>query len=227
MADVSPQAQTSNIDRYAKLNSSFLAKLQQVDDPDLRMYYTQGIHYLHRLAQDNPQNRQILEKLVQYQEQTLDIFQICGGKEKFSKAFDWLTLNRSQFWKRADNSYLVLLVCSTGTSNHRFVPFLFLEANGKAKFRPLRLTQFLKKEDGRLQQVDSEEAFGRPFPNTDQWFDPGTEELRNWTRLGGGSDSCGTKGTYRLQNKTLVLQKFTARFNCAPKKNGDYEQLYP
>jgi hypothetical protein len=227
IAEASPQVRKSETDGYAKLNDRFLVKLKQVADPDLRMYYIQGIHYLHRLAQDNPQNREILEKLLQQQDKTLDIFQICGGKETFTKAFDWLTLDRSQFWKRADNSYLVLLVCSTSTTNRRFVPFLYSEANGKANFKPLSLTQFRRRDDGTIQQVEPEELFGGPFPNSNQWFDPTTEELFNWTRLGGGSDPCGTKGIYRLQNEEFVLQEFTARFECNPAKKGNYEKLYP
>jgi hypothetical protein len=226
VADASPQVQESKTDRYAKLNSSFLVKLKQVNDPYLRMYYTQGIHYLHRLAQDNSENREILEKLVQHQEQTLDIFQICGSKETFNKDFDWLTLYHSQYWKRADNHYLVLLICSTGTSNRRFVTFLYSENNGKAEFKPLKLAYF-KRENGTIQRFDSEMGVGRSFPNTDQWFDPMTKELRIWTRLGGGSEPCGTKGTYQLQNDEFVLKEFTARFDCDPRKKSDYEQLYP
>jgi len=225
ISDASPQVQESKVDRYAKLNSQFLAKLKQVPDPDARMYYEEGIHYLHRLAQDHPEKREILEKLVQHQEQTLEIFQICD-KNKFTK-FDWMTLYQSQFWKRADNSYLVLLICSTGTSNRQFVPFLYSEANDKAKFKPLKLTRFERIKDGTVQQVVPEVAIGRTFPNSDHWFEPVTKELRIWTRLGGGAEACGTKGTYRLQNDEFVLQEFTARWECDPNKKGDYEKLYP
>jgi hypothetical protein len=227
IADASPQVQEFKTNRYAKLNDRFLAKLKQVADPDSRMYYTQGIHYLHRLAQDHPENRKILEKLVQHQEQTLDIFQICGGKGTFSKAFDWITLDNSQFWKRADNNYLVFLICSTGTSNRRFVPFLYSENNGKAKFKPLKLTYFRKKDNGTVQRFNSEMGLGRSFSNSGKWFDPTTKELRIWTRLGGGSEPCGMKGTYQLQNDEFVLQEFTARFDCDSRKKSDYEQLYP
>lgn len=225
IADVSPQVQKSKDDRYAKLNSEFLAKLKQVSDPNKRMYYEAGIHYLHRLAQEHPENRKILEKLVQHQVQTLEIFQICD-KNEFTR-FDWITLYHSLFWERADNSYLVLLICSTGTSNRQFVPFLYSEANGKAKLKPLKLTRFRRMKDGTVQRVAPEVAIGRTFPNSDQWFNPVTEELRIWTRLGGGAEACGTKGAYRLQNDEFVLQEFTARWECDPTKEDDYEKLYP
>jgi hypothetical protein len=224
IAVASPPNQEVETDPDAKLNNKFLEKIEQVLDPDLQVSYTQGIHILHRLAQREPKNREILEKLVQHQEQTLDIFQICNDKEKFSKSFDWLTLYHSQFWKRADGTYLVLLICSTGTSNRRFVTFLYSESNGEARFKPLKLTQFLKK-DGAVQRFESELGVGRPFPNNGQWFNPKTEELRIWRRLGGGAEACGIKGIYRLQNDEFVVEEFTARFECNPTQKGEYERI--
>lgn len=224
IADATPEVARPRVDPYARLNSKFLAKLKQVQDPDLRQEYLNGIHYLHRLAQEKPESREIFEKLIQHQEQTLDIFQICDGKETWT-SFRWITLYHSQFWKRVDGSYLVLLICSTGTSNGRFVPFLYSENKGKATFKPLKLAQFWKKEDGTIQRVEPEVAAGRSFPDREQWFDPTTEELRIWTKLGGGAAPCDTKGTYRLQNDAFVLQEFTARFDCDTPR--EYEKLYP
>jgi hypothetical protein len=223
----SPQVQESKIDPYAKLNSYFLAELSRIPDSHSKMYYTSGIHELHRLAQREPKNREILQKLVKHQEQTLKVFQICGSTGNFSNNFDWKTLYHSQFWKRVDDSYLVLLICSTSTSNRRFVTFLYSEKKGKAQFKPLKLTRFKRQDDGTIQQFDSNVGIGRTFPNNSHWFDPSTEQLRIWTRLGGGSELCGTKGTYQLKDSNFVLQEFTARFECDPTKQGDYEKLYP
>ena len=130
-------------------------------------------------------------------------------------------------WKQADNNYLILLICGNGTLNRRFVPFLYLENDGEAKFKPLKLTRFLKESDGTVQRFEPDVGVGRTFPNSDQWFDPVTKELRIWTRLLGGASPCGTKGNYRLQNNEFVLQEFTARFECDPTKQDDYEKLYP
>lgn len=226
VADDSPQVQESEAEHYPKLNSKFLAKLKQVPDPS-RTYYISVIYELYRLAQLNPANQEILKKLVQHQEQTLDMVQLCQGKERFSRYFDGSAVGQSEFWKQANKSYLVLLICAYGMSDRRFVTFLYSEDNGKAIFKPLKLTKFERKSDGTLQQVDSVMTFGRPFPNAPQWFDPVTKELRIWNRLGGGSDACGTQGTYRLQNDEFVLQEFTARWECDPTKKGDYEKLYP
>lgn len=222
-----PQAQKAEIDPHVKFNRKFLEKIHQVSDPDTRMYYAAGIHELHSLAQRESRNREILEKLVQHQDQTLEIFQICGSEKHSGRGFDWDSLYHSLFWKRSDKSYLVLLICGTGTSNARFVPFLYTENNGEAKFKTLKLTRFRRNSNGTVQRFESEVGFGRTFPNSDQWFNPATEELRIWTRLSGGAKPCGTKGTYRLQNNEFVLQEFTARFECDFTKKGGYEKFYP
>jgi hypothetical protein len=222
-----PPVQEDGIDRYAKLSREFLEKIDQVPDPNSRMYYTAGIHELHRMAQRDPKNREILEKLVQHQEQTLEIFQVCGDKEKFTKAFDWVGLYHSLFWKRADDSYLILLICGSGNSNRRFVPFLYWESNGEAQFKPLKLVRFIQENDGTVQRIEPDVGVGRTFPNREQWFDPVTEELRIWTRLGGGAALCGTRGTYQLQGSEFILQKFTAHFDCNTMEKEAYETLYP
>ncbi|UBF28436.1 hypothetical protein K9N68_11505 [Kovacikia minuta CCNUW1] len=226
VADDSPQVQKSEAEHYPKLNSKFLAKLKQVPDA-ARSYYIGVIYELYRLAQHDPAKQDILKKLVQHQEQTLDMVQLCLGNERFSQYLDWSAVGQSKFWKQANKSYLVLLICASGMSDRRFATFLYSEADGKAIFKPLKLTKFERKSDGTLQQVDSVMTFGRSFPNASQWFDPVSQELRIWNRLGGGSDPCGTQGTYRLQNDEFVLQEFTARWECDPRKKGDYERLYP
>jgi hypothetical protein len=223
----SPSTQNIETDAYAKLSSEFLEKINQISDPQLKEQYTAGIHGLHRLAQHDSKNREILKKLVQHQDQTLEIFKICVEKEEFSTHFNWVRLYHSLFWKRTNNSYLVLLMCDVGTSNRLFVPFVYSEEKGKPKFKPFTITRFRKERDGIIQRFESDLGVGRSFPDTSDWFDPVTNELRIWTRLGGGSSPCGTQGTYRFQNDELVLQKFTARFDCDPRKKEDYEQLYP
>jgi hypothetical protein len=226
VSDVSVHQKDAAISRYAKLNSRFLEKIKTVPDEGLQSAYEQGIHELHRIAQRDPSNRVILEKLVQHQEQTLELFRVCGEQSNVLKSFRWVSLSHSLFWRQPDNSYLGLLICDMGTSNQRFVPFLYWEEPDKAQLKPLSLTRF-QKVDRVVQRVDAELNFGRTFPNSDQWYDPKKEELRVWTRFSGGSHLCGTQAVYRLQDKQLVLQEFMARFECDPRKKVDDEKLYP
>jgi hypothetical protein len=235
-SQVDQEKAVEDVPLKSPISKEFLEKLKRVKYPQDREQYTGAIWELNRLSKKDPKNKAILETLVQNQDKLLAIFQKCGYKnDDGSSSFHWDALNYSNFWKLSTKKHLVQLVCGAGAYNLTFVLFITSEMSGKTQFKPLILTEFYEDKNRKIQRRESAEASGRTCPESqferEGFYNESTKELCIWGKyLGQGY--CGTQGLYKLQDNRLILQRFTANFDCNSYKPGGsvfatYKTLYP
>lgn len=157
-----------------------------------------------------PKERQALTQLLRNAKQ----HQVC------TDSLDMTAAQRaSRAYQVNEQTYFVMVQCFLAAYQSNYEFFLY-SPNAKSNgVKPLTVSEFTQNSAGKPEKVESPSIGG--FPT----FDPKQRILTIQSKYRGLGD-CGATGRYRLENNTLKLLNFKAKFACDGKMTP-YTQIFP
>lgn len=141
-------------------------------------------------------------------------FKVCAESLDMGSA-----LQSSRAYKLNNQTYFVMIQCFLGAYQGGYEFFLYSPTAKRNAVRPLSLTAFEQTETGQIKKIETFEVGGLPT------YDPKQRTLTVQSKYRGVGD-CGAIGRYRLENNTLKLINFKAKFACDGKL-APYQQIFP
>ena len=125
----------------------------------------------------------------------------------------------SKVYKLENQQYFVVLQCFLAAYQGNY-EFLIVNQQPAAKkpVTKLTVTEFTKNEAGKVQKVESSSIGGLPTYDSKQRVLAINSKYR-------GLGDCGSKAKYRVENTTLKLLEFKAKFACDGKLEP-FQTLY-
>lgn len=141
-------------------------------------------------------------------------FQVCAD------SFDLAAAQRASVAYPVDRqTYFVVVQCFLAAYQGNYEFFLYSPNAKSNPVRRLTLTEFTETQPGQVTKVESSSIGGLPT------FDPKQRLLTIQTKYRGIGD-CGSTARYRLDQQSLKLVDFKAKFACDGKL-APYTQIFP